>query len=198
MLLPCNVMAQSARKVLDAAAGRLTGEGGVVAQFKATAFTGTVPQEEVTGTLRMNGARFHMQTAQMQAWFDGTTEWTLLTDTREVNIAEPTEEELAAINPTTLIGIYKKGYAASISSATLRGRATHVVHLIAKRKDMPFTEIYVDVDKGTNDPLCIRAKRDGNWLRLSLLSIQTRQDLPASAFTFPANDFPGVEVIDLR
>lgn len=190
--------AQSARKVLDATAARMTQSGGVKAQFKATQFSGTTPQGEATGTMLISGRKFHMKSDELTTWYDGTTEWTMMTGSNEVNVTSPTEEEQAAINPVALVGIYKKGYKYSLSTSTLRGRPTFVVYLRAKSRKAAFSEIYVDVDQATYDPLCIRAKKDGDWMRLSILSFQTGLNLPDETFAFPTKDHPNVETIDLR
>lgn len=190
--------AQSARKVLDATAARMMHSGDVKAQFKATQFSGTTPQGESSGTLLLSGRRFQMKTNELSSWYDGTTEWTLMAGSNEVNVSTPTEEEQAAINPATLIGIYKKGYRMSVKESTLRGRATYVVYLQAKTKKTAFEYIIVDVDKATYNPLCFRAKKDGDWMRLSIQSFKNGLSLPASTFTFPAKVYPDVEVIDLR
>lgn len=190
--------AQSAKDVLDATAARMTASGGVRAQFKATQFQGTTPESETTGTLLISGQQFQMKTPDMTTWFDGKTQWAMLKGAGEVNVSEPTEEERAAMNPSTLINIYKKGYSYKLKKSTLRGKPTYEVYLKAKNKKAAFSEIYVDVEQGTCNPLCLRAKRDGNWMRLSILSFQTGQTLPATTFTFPTKDYPNIEVIDLR
>ena len=130
--------------------------------------------------------------------FQGKTQWAMLKGAGEVNVSEPTEEERAAMNPSTLINIYKKGYSYKLKKSTLRGKPTYEVYLKAKNKKAAFSEIYVDVEQGTCNPLCLRAKRDGNWMRLSILSFQAGQTLPATTFTFPTKDYPNIEVIDLR
>lgn len=190
--------AQSARTVLDKTAARMTKSGDVKAQFKATQFNGTTPQGDTAGTLLLSGRKFQMVTDELTSWYDGTTEWTMMKGSDEVNVTTPTEEEQAAINPATLVGIYKKGYRFSLSESTLRGKSTFVVYLKAKNKKAAFSDIIVDVDKATYDPLCFRAKKDGNWMRLSVLSFQNGLSLPASTFAFPSKDFPDIEVIDLR
>ena len=193
-----SVAAQSAREVLDRAAARLTNSGDVRAQFKATQFKGSTPEGEAAGTMLLSGRKYKMVTDEMTTWYDGTTQWNMMQGSNEVNVSEPTEEEQAAMNPATLIGIYKKGYKYSMKKSTLRGKQTFVVYLKAKNKKAAFSEIYVDVEQGTYSPLCLRAKKDGDWLRLAILSFQSGQSLPASTFTFPTKDFPNVEVIDLR
>ena len=190
--------AQSAKDILDATAARMTASGGVRAQFKATQFQGTTPESETTGTLLISGQQFQMETPEMTTWFDGKTQWAMLKGAGEVNVSEPTEEERAAMNPSTLINIYKKGYSYKLKKSTLRGKPTYEVHLKAKSKKAAFSEIYVDVEQSTCNPLCLRAKREGNWMRLAILSFQAGQTLPANTFTFPKNDYPDIEVIDLR
>ncbi len=197
-LLSVAVAAQNAQKVLEATAHRLTQSGDVKAQFKATQFSGTTPQTEATGTILISGRKFQMATDELTTWFDGQTQWTMLKGSNEVNVAMPDEEEQAAMNPAILVSIYKKGYRSSMTQSTLRGRPTYVVHLTAKTKKAPFTDILVDVDQATYNPLCIRAKKDGDWMRLAILTFQNGLMLPASTFTFPKGDFPSAEVIDLR
>ena len=186
ILLACSLQAaaQSARSVLDATAARMTQSGCIRAQFKATQFRGTTPESETSGTMLISG--------------DGKTQWSMLSDASEVNISEPTEEELAAMNPSALIYIYKKGYSYSLRKSSLRGKPTYEVRLAAKNKKAAFQEIYVDVDQATYSPLCFRAKQNGNWLRLSILTFATNQSAQDSDFTFPRQDFPDAEVVDLR
>lgn len=189
---------QNAREILDKAAARLTASGDVRAQFKATQFKGTTPEGDASGTMLLSGRKYKMITDEMTTWYDGTTQWNMMAGSDEVNVSTPTEEEQAAMNPATLIGIYKKGYKFGLRKSSLRGKPTFEVHLKAKNKKAPFSEIYVDVEQGTYTPLCLRAKKDGDWLRLAILSFKNRLSLPASTFTFPQKDFPNVEVIDLR
>ena len=100
--------AQSAREVLDATAACMTKMGDVRAQFKATQFSGMTPQSEATGTMCISGRKFQMQTEELTTWYDGTTQWSMMSGSNEVNMATPDEEEQAALNPATLVGIYKK------------------------------------------------------------------------------------------
>ena len=195
-LLPAR--GQSARSVLDATAARMTQSGAVRAQFKATQFRGTTPESEARGTMLLSGRKFQMQTSDVLVWFDGTTQWAMQPGSGEVNVTEPTDEELATMNPSALVGIYKKGYNASLRKSSLRGKPTYEVHLSAKSRKATFSDIYVDVDQATSNPLCIRARQDGNWLRLSILTFETGVGTKEGDFTFPRKDYPDAEVIDLR
>lgn len=197
-LVPLSLSAQSARTILDATAARLSAPGGIKAKFKATQFNGSAVEGEASGTLLLRGRAYQVTTNELLTWYDGTTQWSMMKGSDEVNVTTPSESEQAQLNPATLINIYKQGYKYTMSRSTLRGHKTFVVHLIAKSSKAYYSDIYVDVEQGTYTPLCFRAKHDGNWMRLSVLSFMSGLNLPASDFVFPANDYPDVEVIDLR
>lgn len=197
-LAPLMLSAQSARSILDATAARLSAPGGIKAKFKATQFNGSTAEGEASGTLLLRGRAYHVATDEMLTWYDGTTQWSMMSGSNEVNVTAPSEAEQAQLNPATLINIYKQGYKYTMNKSTLRGHKTYVIHLIAKSRKAYYSDIYVDVEQGTYTPLCFRAKHDGNWMRLSVLSFTSGLNLPASDFTFPAKDYPDVEVIDLR
>ncbi len=198
VLSSANVSAQSAREVLDATASRLSAPGGIKAKFKATQFNGSTAEGEATGTLLLRGRAYQVKTNELITWYDGQTQWSMMNGGDEVNVTTPSEAEQAQLNPATLINIYKKGYKCTMKKSSLRGHKSFVVHLIAKSKNAYYSDIYVDVEQGTYTPLCFRAKHDGNWMRLSVLSFMSGLDLPASDFTFPQKEYPNVEVIDLR
>lgn len=191
-------LAQSARTVLDRTAARITQSGCIRAKFNATAFSGTTEQGSTYGTLILEGRKFYMETPDMLTWFDGTTQWTKLANNNEVNVAEPTEEEQEAINPYTLINIYKKGYSLSVTKGTLRGQKTFCVRMKAKKKSQTYSDIIVDVTQADYTPLCIRTRQHGDWSRLAILSFQPNQQVSPTAFTFPTDKYPDVEYIDLR
>ncbi|MCR5819976.1 MAG: hypothetical protein K6F94_03370 [Bacteroidaceae bacterium] len=191
-------LAQSARTVLDRTANRITQSGCIRATFNATSFSGTTEQGSTQGTLVIEGTKFYMSTAEVLTWFDGKTQWTKLTNNNEVNIAEPTIEEQQAVNPYTIINIYKKGYKLSVSKSTLRGKKTFCVRMKAKKKDMPYSDIIVDVTQDDYTPLCIRTRQNGDWGRLAILSFKPNQKVSPTTFTFPSDQYPDIDYIDLR
>ncbi len=190
--------AQTARQVLDATAARMTQQGPVQADFKVTQFSGTTPQSEVSGTMIVDGSKYIMTTPELQTWYNGTLQWSMQTGSDEVNLLQPTPEENAVANPAAIVGIYRQGYNATMTDGTLRGRATHVVHLQATKSDAEFSEIYIDTERSTYTPLCIRAKHNGDWTRLSIYDFRKASKTKAADFEFPKKKYPDVEIIDLR
>ena len=56
-----------------------------------------------TGTMNLSGRNFHISTPEMKVWYDGKTQWSYAPSAGEVNITEPTSEELAQTNPFSIL-----------------------------------------------------------------------------------------------
>ena len=92
--MPIN--AQTAKEVLDKTAATVSNKGGAQASFTISG-----QSMNASGTIAIKGKKFHATTAQATIWFDGKTQWTYMKNNDEVNISNPTESQLAAINPYT-------------------------------------------------------------------------------------------------
>lgn len=198
-ICPARLMAQNATTILDQCAEKLKSNGGLQASFTATNFKKTTEQGSTQGTIDIQQNKFKMQSPQMTTWFDGTTQWTMLAGSDEVNVTQPTAQELQTINPYSFISIYKNGYKASMSGINYNGKKCHNVRLTANDKGKSIQEMRIVIDPTTLLPLSIRIRqKDGNWLRLRVNQIQMGKKWDNNHFRFLEKDYPHVEVIDLR
>lgn len=196
-LLP--VQAQKAQDILDKTAGKLKNSGGIEAVFEATAFKGTKETGSASGTIKVKGNKFKIESNSLTTWFDGKTQWTLLAGSDEVNVSTPTAAELQAINPYSFINIYKKGYTATLTKASYEGKSVHEVRLVATSKKSSMQKILLTIDPTTLMPLSVRFKNaKGDWTRIRVRSIKTGRKFADAVFTFDAKQHPGIEIIDLR
>ena len=196
-LLP--VQAQKAQDILDKTAGKLKNSGGIEAVFEATAFKGTKKTGSASGTIKVKGNKFKIESNSLTTWFDGKTQWTLLAGSDEVNVSTPTAAELQAINPYSFINIYKKGYTATLTKASYEGKSVHEVRLVATSKKSSMQKILLTIDPTTLMPLSVRFKNaKGDWTRIRVRSIKTGRKFADAVFTFDAKQHPGIEIIDLR
>lgn len=198
MFLPMLAWAQDARSILDNTASAIRNQGAAHISFTASTFQGTTFMESMDGKMSIDGQKFRLESAGLSLWYDGTTQWSYLHESNEVDITEPTLEEIERINPYAFLNIYKKGYKLSVKKKQLRGKPSYEVRLRAQSKQQEVEEIYVDVTQADFTPLCVRVKQDGNWSRITIHSIQGKQRFPADYFSFKASEHPDVEVIDLR
>lgn len=193
--------AQTAREVLDAAASRLRGMAGVHAEYELTTFHGTKSTGRAHGTIELQGSAFVLQTADMQVWFDGKTQWSLGRGRDEVYITTPTPQEQQTINPWAWLSLYRAGYKLSLRGGKLwDGRAAHDVHLRALSTSQPISEARVVVDKHTGLPgsILLRQRRTGEWTRLRITSLRGGVHYPSNYFKYNPAAHPGVQAVDLR
>ena len=104
LMIALPMSAQTAKQVLDKAAANISAKSGAKASFSIKG-----DQFNTSGSIAIKGRKFQATTPQATIWFDGKTQWTYLKKNEEVNVANPTESELATINPYNFIYMYQKG-----------------------------------------------------------------------------------------
>ena len=189
VLLSLGAHAESAKSILDKAAATVSNPSGVQANFEmhSKQFGNT------SGSISIKGKKFHASTPQAIIWFDGKTQWTYMKQNDEVNVSNPSEADLQAINPYNFINIYKKGF--KLSSKKVNN--SYEVHLKATDKKRRIQEMYIIVDQNSYRPTHVKMLQNGKWSVL-LISGLKATNLSDGLFQFNAKDFPQAEIIDLR
>ena len=98
---------QTAKEVLDKAAAAVSNKSGITASFTLKG-----GQMNDKGTINIKGKKFQIMTPDVIIWFDGKTQWSYIRKNDEVNMSNPNESQLQALNPYNFIYMYKKGYIA--------------------------------------------------------------------------------------
>lgn len=190
MTLICNVIAaQSAKTVLDKTAAVVSNKDGVSAGFKIT----DGQYGNLSGTIAVKGQKFQASTPQVNVWFDGKTLWTLMKSSNEVNVSNPTANELATINPYNFINIYRSGYKYDMKTV---GKEFQV-HLTATDKSRKIQEMYINVNKSSYVPSQVKMLRGGKWSTITISNFK-KASLSDSQFRFNSKSYPNAEIIDLR
>ena len=183
--MPAN--AQTAKEVLDKTAATVAAKSGAQANFTISG-----QNMNASGTIAIKGKKFHATTAQATIWFDGKTQWTYMKNNDEVNIANPTESQLAAINPYNFIYMYKNGY-----NYTMKKKGGNfVVHLTATGKKS-IQEMYLTIGQKSYTPSQVRYKTAKGWTTIDIRNFKAA-NLSDGLFRFNSKDFPKAEIIDLR
>ena len=188
-VLPLSTHAEDAKTILDKASQTVSNPAGMQANFQMV----TKQYGTTSGTIAVKGRKFHATTPQAIIWFDGKTQWTYMKQNEEVNVANPTDAELQAINPYNFINIYKKGF--KYSAKTVNN--SYEVHLKATDKKAKIQEMYIIVDKNTYHPTHVKMKQKGKWGVIIINGLKSTS-LSDGLFQFNAKDFPKAEIIDLR
>lgn len=192
------LFADDAMKVLDIAADRIRKAGDIEIEYKASIFSGATEKASATGTMWLRENQMKLDAEGITTWYDGKTRWCYVHTSNEVNIDEPSKKEMAAMNPYTFMGIYKKGFKMTVKETVLRGEAVYEVYLKARYAKMDVKEIYVDIRKSDYQPLCIRVRESNDWQRVSITNFKSNLKFENEFFTFPTNDYPNVLINDMR
>ena len=86
--------AQNAGDVLNKTIAAYKNVKGISASYVVTSSQGSN-----SGKIEMKGNKFRITSPDLMCWYDGTTQWAYSTSTGEVNVTEPTAEEMQMSNP---------------------------------------------------------------------------------------------------
>ncbi|MDE5727416.1 MAG: outer-membrane lipoprotein carrier protein LolA [Duncaniella sp.] len=152
--------------------------------------------ETVQGVLTMSGQMFTISTPTLSVWFDGKTQWTYSTQMGEVNIVNPTRDELRQINPLEIISSLSGDFALSALKAP-KGFAA--VGLTAKAGSTDIRRADITFSTATWYPSAIHMTLSNRQtVSVTIDRIEAGSVVQASAFRFDPKRYPGVQVIDLR
>ena len=189
--------ADSAASLLERCAEKLAASPSVSARFTVRASDGG----DTAGEIVVARERFRMSSPQLHIWFDGRTQGSALAAAKEVNITEPTAEELLTTNPFAII----TGYAGRYNCRLLphaAGTPANVkqVELIPRQGTSgDIRRAVISIDTRTLWPVkAVVTMASGATVAATVTGCAVGGKLPVSAFTFKPSALPGYEVVDLR
>jgi outer membrane lipoprotein-sorting protein len=150
-----------------------------------------------SGTIIMDGEKFHLDCNEIKTWFDGKTQWSYVEENEEVNITEPTQDELMAINPYLLFQSYDKGYGYQYKGFnTQKGIKGYEIKLIPEESGRPNITLVIS---DQYIPMYMILEQDKNHsFEFSVSSYQINQKYDKETFRFNPQKYPHAEIIDLR
>lgn len=189
--------ASTAASLLEQCSAKLFGPHAVSARFTLR----TAQGEELSGNIVMARESFRLASPQLKIWFDGRTQWTASAALKEVNVTEPTAEELLAGNPFAIISGYATHYNYRMlplaKGATPEVRDVELTPRNAATSDI--RRAVVSIDTRTHWPRrIVVTMASGATATATVSDCRTLPKQPRSTFTFKAADLPGYEIVDLR
>ena len=150
------------------------------------------------GTLKVKGNKFYLNCGGIETWFDGTTQWSYVKQNDEVNVSEPSPEEVQSVNPYALVNSYKQGfnyrYAGTKSHKGKQGEEV----ILTPETEQDVKSITINVSSASQPQYICITLQNGEKQEFYVQSYQTKQNLNDSAFRFDRSKYPDAEIIDLR
>lgn len=188
-------MAAGAVETSDAFLGRIAAKIESVPSMEVT-YALTTDGVSQRGTLILSGNRFKVVSPGMESWFDGKTQWTYSSRIGEVNVTEPTVDEIGQINPFSVIGAFRRDYKSEFIPS---GAGVKKILMTSRVPDSDITSVQLTVDEKTLKPSeIILTLSSRQVIIIRVESVKEGKALPASLFRFNRADYPDIEVVDLR
>lgn len=190
-----------AKNILDKVYNNYIASEGVKLSFNLTTTeaNGTTYAPQL-GEAMIKGNKFMLSTSTMDTWFNGQTQWVLMKDIQEVNISNPTSEEIASISPTVLLSMYKTGFVLKAPvSKTINGKSAYVINMTPTASNKEFKAVSVAIDKASNSLLQMNiTMSNGMKNKIDISNYNTNYKFSDAEFNFDKSKHSGVEIVDLR
>lgn len=152
------------------------------------------------GVIWIKGNKYKIDLAQSTIFYDGTTMWTYLKESNEVNITSPDPKDDNTLNPAKIFSIYESGYKIRfIRERFEKNRALYEIELYPIDLKKDYTKINLKIDKDKNQIFSMkRFGKDGTDFYIEILNIKPNEEMADAMFVFDKSKYPKVEINDLR
>jgi outer membrane lipoprotein-sorting protein len=150
------------------------------------------------GVLLISGEKYILDIEGQKVICDGKTLWTYIEDAWEVQI-NTIEEDDESITPSKLLTTYNENYKARIDKE-FKEEGVNYKRIELKPeegKKWVKLDVIVDCDKMEIDKITIHDK-NGGQLSYSIDKITPNIEVKDSDFVFNPEDYPDVEIVDMR
>ena len=158
--------------------------------------------EENKGTILLKGNKYHLSLPLlgMDMYTNGETVWTYMKDANEVTIATADDEMNELMDPSKLFTIYEHGFNYKfIEEKNVDGRTVYVIDLFPENEEIEYSRIRIQIEK--QRMLIKRAEmigKEGNNYIVEVEDLKTNVPTKDSDFVFNKDQYPNVELVDLR
>lgn len=162
------------------------------------------PQQKTytsTGKLsleRMSG-KFKIVLGGQEIISDGKTQWTVLKDQGEVQVTDADRDD-NSLNPATIFTFYKNGYQGTYTGNSKAGsKILEDITLVPVDTKQNVAKIKLRVDRATS--LIYEAvifDKSGSKFTYTIEKLTVNKAIPYPLFIFNKNNYPDLEIVDLR
>jgi outer membrane lipoprotein-sorting protein len=153
--------------------------------------------ESQTGKIEIKGDKYILYISGQNVISDGKSVWTILKESKEVQINEIDEEDEEAISPNKIFTLYEKGFKYKYVK---EDKGMHIINLYPKAAaDKSFHRIALYINKAKNEISKVKVfGKDGTETTYLIKTFTSNTTIPDANFGFEKSKYPGYEIIDLR
>lgn len=154
--------------------------------------------ETTNGTLLISGDKYHLNIAGQEVISDGKTLWTYIPDSEEVQINEVSDD--GGFSPSKLLSSYNDEYTSKKEKDISKdGKIFYQLKLKPIDKESSFNYVVLIIDQKLMQLAeFIIHDFDDNIFIYEIKQFIPNSDIPDDSFIFNTDNYPDVEVIDMR
>lgn len=194
MVLSCGLMnasAQDANGILNRVIEAYDNSKGIEASYSMT-------YDKTTdyGSIDMEGEKFRILSEDLKCWFDGKTQWAYSTMTDEVNVTEPTVDELQMSNPYIALKAFKDN---SQNSVVITQDGSYLLSLIpVEEGDIKLIQLFIDKNK-YQITKAVFSMVDNSMYTITVNNYVTGKKFSSKIFKYDSKYVhKGTQIVDLR
>ncbi|MFQ3580063.1 MAG: outer membrane lipoprotein carrier protein LolA [Bacteroidales bacterium] len=193
---------KKAKEILDKVSAQTKGYSTIKADFTYTHENIAAKIKETkNGSLFLKGNKYKMDFMGNSIFCDSKTIWNYIKESNEVNISNVNEKEPGLFNPSSMFTIYEKGFKYKLIRERFeKGIALYDIELYPENvKESEYSKIRLLIDKDKNQIHKVEyVAKDENRFIIEITSFKSNIPMEDTMFTFKKENFPNVEIIDMR
>lgn len=155
------------------------------------------------GIFILKGDKYKLDVMGVETYFDGSTLWNYIIDANEVNITTPDSEnqDFFLSHPKDIFTVYTSGYKYRYIGETIEEEITYQeIDLYPKDiENSHYSRYKILINKTKNQLHSVAAfAKNGNIYVVEIVEMITDNDYEDTFFVFDKENYPGVEIVDLR
>lgn len=140
--------------------------------------------------------RFAIDAGVARIWYDGSTQWSYVNESKQLTVTEPTAAELLDANPFVILTGYDKVYNVRLLDKI---GGLQQVELVAKSASNPVSKAVISIDLADNLPKKVTVSmQSGQTATMTITEIKRGSNPKATTFRYDEKVYPASEIIDLR
>jgi len=151
----------------------------------------------ISGSIVLSKEKYRLDLPDNIVWFNGVTSWSYLPEEKEVTINKPDKKDNSfEAKPSSVFSMYRKGYKIRLIEEQ---PDSYLIDLYPEDITSENIRIRLKVGKPSYDLLSAEYKnKNGITVLLKVKEYDLKKKPEESEFVFPADQYKGVEVVDMR
>lgn len=154
--------------------------------------------ESTEGALVVKGDKYRLNIAGQLVISDGETIWTYIEDAEEVQINSMEDSE-ESITPSNLLSSYNDDYRSKFIKEEFQYGTTVYIIDLTPIEGKSYYKVRVIIDKSKDQLLDITIfDKNGSTYSYLIKKFEPNVDVEDNAFLFNEEDYPDVDIVDMR